>query len=77
MPNSLLCQMSQLPLYSNVLFIRLLVFSSSEAICPSVPSIPFSPALFSPSLHLARRLIWLKFWLEYIPGEKKEEERYA
>lgn len=41
---SLLSQMSRLPLYSYVLFIRLLVFLSSKAICPSIPSIPFSPA---------------------------------
>ena len=59
-----------LSLYSNVLFIRLLVPSSSGAICPSIPSVPFSPAL----LHciLPGRLVWLKFWLEYIPGEKKK-----
>lgn len=41
------------------------------AICPSIPCIPFPPALFSPSLHPARRLYWLKFWLECIPGGKK------
>lgn len=72
MSNSLLSQMSRLPLYSNVLFIRLVMFLSIEAICPSVPSPAFSLTLFSPSLHRTRRLFRLKFWLEYIPGEKKK-----
>lgn len=66
--HSLLSQMSRLALYSNVLFIQLLVFSSSEAICPSVSSIPSSSSPLFSFTASSWVLFWLKFQSQYTPG---------
>lgn len=72
--NSLLSQMSRLPLYSNALFIWLLVFFEQRSHLPFNPLHSFLSGTSSlRHCIFAGKVFCLKFWFEYIPRGKKKK----